>query len=205
MTVTERTREIGLRNVPETKHPTYFASIGLPLEGRLVAALMAHGWTKKSAPVLVQSFETTNLKALAKQTDVPLLQLIDCSGAPYDLRSAGKKTTYATLRTRSGLKKIARYADGVGLCKDTMIPRTKKGRLRSPTAVIRKAHRAGLTVVGGTFRRENEFLLLQYRSSTDPTQVGDLAGEIDAFLKAGMDGFFTDNPDVGYQASRHHG
>jgi len=189
---------------PETKHPTYFASIGLPLEGRLVAALRAHGWTRKTDPVLVQSFETTNLKALAKQTDVPLLQLVDCKGAPYDLRAAGKKTTYADLRTKKGLKKIARYADEVGLCKDSVIPRDRHGRLGRPTTVTGKAHRAGLRITAGTFRRENQFLPPPLRSSKDPDAPGDLAGELEAFLDAGIDGFFTDNPDVGHAAVRRH-
>jgi glycerophosphoryl diester phosphodiesterase len=30
---------------------------------------------------------------------------------------------------------------------------------------------------------------------------GDLVGEIRAFLAAGMDGFFTDNPDLGVIAA----
>ena len=59
--------------------------------------------------------------------------------------------------------------------------------------------------MGGTFRRENTFLPLAYRSSKEPAQTGDLAGEIDTFLDAGMDGFFTDNPDIGARASRNHG
>ena len=50
---------------------------------------------------------------------------------------------------------------------------------------------------GWTFRRENQFLPTEFRSSADPTAPGDLAGEIQVFLDAGMDGFFTDNPDLG--------
>ena len=78
-----------------------------------------------------------------------------------------------------------------------MIPRDADGRLLAPTTAIADAHAAGLTVIGWTFRRENTFLPLQYRRSTDPAAVGDLAGEIRTFLAAGMDGFFTDNPDIG--------
>ena len=52
-------------------------------------------------------------------------------------------------------------------------------------------------MIGWTFRRENNYLPLQYRSSADLTQPGDLPGEIRSFLDAGMDGFFTDNPDIG--------
>ncbi|GAB2580446.1 hypothetical protein GCM10009593_19000 [Microlunatus antarcticus] len=185
---------------PETKHPTYFASIGLPTDAKVVAELKAHGWTKKSSPVVIQSFETGNLKALAKKTKVPLIQLVDCSGAPYDLKAAGRTTTYADLVTPQGLKGIKRYADQVALCKDVMIPRDADGRLLAPTPVIRDAHRAGLTITGWTFRRENQFLPLQFRSSTVPAEVGDLNGEIETFLDAGMDNFFTDNPDIGQEA-----
>lgn len=185
---------------PETKHPTYFRSLGLPTEAKLVAALKAHGWTKKSDPVVIQSFETGNLKALAKVTKLPLIQLVDCSGAPWDLAAAGSATTYADLVTPAGLRGIKRYADQVALCKNVMIPRDAEQRLLAPSPVIRDAHRAGLTVTGWTFRRENQFLPLQYRSSDDLNAVGDLNGEIETFLDAGMDNFFTDNPDIGQEA-----
>ena len=106
----------------------------------------------------------------------------------------------ADLVTRKGLRGIKRYADQVALCKDVMIPRDADGRLLAPTRVIRDAHKAGLTITGWTFRRENQFLPLQYRSSDDPNAVGDLNGEIETFLDAGMDNFFTDNPDIGQEA-----
>jgi len=67
--------------------------------------------------------------------------------------------------------------------------------------VVANAHAAGLTVHGWTFRVENQFLPTDLRSSSDPSAPGDLAAEIDAFLSAGMDGFFTDNPDIGAAAA----
>ncbi|MET0147221.1 MAG: glycerophosphodiester phosphodiesterase family protein [Ilumatobacteraceae bacterium] len=130
-------------------------------------------------------------------TEVPIAQLINCSGAPYDLVAAGDTGTYADLVKPAGLADIATYADGVGLCKDVMIPRDATGNLAAPTRVVRDAHRAGLDVHGWTFRRENQFLPASFRSSADPNATGDLAGEINVFLAAGMDGFFTDNPDIG--------
>ena len=54
-------REIAL--VPELKHPSYFRAIGLPMEERLLTALAAHPYTRR-APVIIQSFETANLRAL---------------------------------------------------------------------------------------------------------------------------------------------
>jgi len=189
-------RPVGV--APETKHPTYFRTAGLPLEKRLLRVLEGNGYGDAEDPVLIQSFETGNLKALSGQTDLFLVQLVDCAGAPYDLKAAGDSRTYADLVTPAGLEKISRYADGVGLCKNVMIPRDAAGRLLAPTPVIADAHAAGLSVTGWTFRRENQFLPLEYRSSTDPNAFGDLAAEITTFLAAGMDNFFTDNPDVAF-------
>lgn len=185
---------------PETKHPTYFDSVGLSLEEPLVAALKTAGLDHRHDRVLLQSFETANLRQLHRISDNQIVQLVDCSGAPYDLVAAGDPRTYADLVTAASLRDISRYADGVGLCKNVMIPRTADNRLGEPTSVIRDAHRAGLVVHGWTFRRENTFLPVEYRVGSDPAATGDLEGEIQRFLDAGMDGFFTDNPDLGVAA-----
>ncbi|MFS0700831.1 esterase-like activity of phytase family protein [Cellulomonas sp. 179-A 4D5 NHS] len=185
---------------PETKHPTYFDSIGLSLEEPFVGELKAARLDGRKAPVIVQSFETGNLRELDRMTGVRLAQLVSCSGAPYDLVAAGDPRTYADLVTRAGLRDVARYADGVGLCKDVMIPRAADGTLGQPTRVIADAHRAGLVVHGWTFRAENQFLPADFRSSADPNAYGDLAGEIRAFVDAGMDGLFSDHPDLAVAA-----
>ena len=191
-------RPVGI--APETKHPTYFRSLGLPLEEAVVETLHRHGWSRRTDPVVIQSFEVGNLQALAQMTDLPLIQLAHVNGAPYDLVSAGDPRTYADLVTPEGLAEIKEYADQLGLHKDLMIPRDADGRLLDPGPVLRDAHAAGLRVTGWTFRRENRFLPLQLRRGDDLDAVGDLAGEITTFLEAGMDDFFTDNPDVGYAA-----
>ena len=74
-------------------------------------------------------------------------------------------------------------------------------QLGQPTSLIADAHAARLVVHGWTFRRENQFLPVEFRSSADPNAPGDLISEIRAFLDAGMDGFFTDNPDLGVAAA----
>ncbi|CUR59687.1 Glycerophosphoryl diester phosphodiesterase [metagenome] len=183
--------------IPEIKHSTFLAAAGLPAEQALLDTLARNGVRPGDTPVVIQSFEVANLRRLARMTRFDLVQLVDCAGAPYDQVVAGTGVTYADLVTRKGMRGVATYADSVGMCKDVMIPRNADGSLGTPTEAIRNAHRAGLTVTGWTFRRENAFLPLEFRSSVDPTAVGDLAGEIRAFLRAGMDDFFTDNPDVG--------
>lgn len=186
---------------PETKHPSYFDSIGLSMEEELVRILQANGYRGRHAPVLIQSFEVGNLQELDRMTELRLVQLVNCSGSPWDFAASGDPRTYADLVTPNGLRFVDRYADGIGVCKNVLIPRDAQGNLAAPTPVIADAHRRGLVVHGWTFRRENQFLPTQFRSSSDPNAPGDMAGEVRAFVAAGMDGFFTDNPDLGAAAT----
>ena len=183
-------RTIGI--YPETKHPTYFRRIGLPLEEPLVRTLTRSGLNRRKAPVFVQSFETANLRALDDELKVPLVQLLGGRNS----KPVGDSRTYAQLATPSGLRDIAEYADGVGPSKDHIVPRASDGSSAAPTAFVDDAHAAGLVVHPYTFRRENSFLPLELRSSADPAGIGDLAAELRQFFALGVDGVFTDNPDI---------
>ena len=191
-------RRIGV--YPETKHPSYFASIGLSLEEPLVRTLNRNGLSAKHDAVIIQSFETANLRKLNRMTDVKLAQLADATGRPYDFTVAGDPRTYADLVTPAGLKEISTYADGLGANKNLLIPRDASGRLLAPTTVVRDAHAAGLVVHAWTFRAENQFLPADFRIGTDPTERGDITAEYEAFLKLGVDGVFSDHPDTAVAA-----
>ncbi|WP_235433843.1 glycerophosphodiester phosphodiesterase [Protofrankia coriariae] len=189
-------REIGV--YPETKHPTYFQKAGLPLEQRLVDALRRHGLNNQSAPVFVQSFETKNLgqlRGLGLRT--ALVQLLSATGAPFDLVDAGDPRTYADLSTPAGLRQIASYANGIGPEKTQVIPWAADGTLGTPTALVADAHAAGLVVHPYTFRAENSFLPADYRRGTSPNDFGRAIDEQVRYLKAGIDGLFTDQADIG--------
>ena len=71
----EEKREIDV--YPETRHPTYHRSLGLPLEDRLLEVLGRHGYNERKSPVFIQSFEVSNLKYLRSRTKLKLVQLID--------------------------------------------------------------------------------------------------------------------------------
>jgi len=182
---------------PETKHPSYFASIGLSLEDPLARGLHAAGYRGKRAAAYIQSFEIANLQQLRGMTRVPLAQLINCAGQPWDFTVAGDPRTYADLVTPAGLDFVRTYADGIAACKDVVIPRDGAGSLTIPTSVVADAHARRLLVHPWAFRVENQFLPTDLRSSADPNAPGDLTGEIRAFRDAGIDGYFTDNPDIG--------
>jgi glycerophosphoryl diester phosphodiesterase len=183
----------------ETKHPTYFKSMGLAMEEALVRHLKGSVFLE-TRRVFIQSFEVGNLKRLRRMTDLPLVQLLDATGAPYDFTAKGDPRTYADLAKPEGLVKIAKYADGIGVNKSLMIPRNADDSLGTPTTLVGDAHAAGLIVHGWTFRAENSFLPSEFRSGGSEADLGDLDGEISAFLALGMDGFFTDQANIGVRA-----
>jgi len=159
-----RRRNVGV--YPETKHPSYFRSIGLPLEEPMVEALHAAGLRA----VFLQSFERSSLELLKTMTDLPRIQLLDDGEQAWDLAE------------------IATYADGIGPNKRLIVPAGPDGRLRPPTTLVEDAHRAGLLVHPWTFRSDPIFLAPDYE--------GNAVREIEQFLSLGVDGLFTDFPDL---------
>jgi glycerophosphoryl diester phosphodiesterase len=193
--VQRRSRETGRRIgvYPETKHPTYFRSIGRPLEDLLLAALARRGWTTKEAPVFIQSFEVANLRALRPRTGVRLVQLVGASGAPADARTVSDvPRDFASMLTPAGLASIARYADAIGVEKSLVQPIATGGALGTPTSLVADAHRVGLDVHVWTLRSDSLFLAKGY--------AGDGAAEWRRFAALGVDGIFGDFPDVGVAA-----
>ena len=162
----ERGRPVGV--YPETKSPSYFRRIGLPLEEPLVAALKRELLDRADAPVFIQSFEAGSLERLRAMTSARLVQLLDVSDT--------------AMATTAGLRAIARYAQGVGVHKQLVIPSG-----RAPTSVVADAHAMGLTVHVWTFRSDAPFLAAEY--------AGNPAAEYRRFLALGIDGVFSDFPD----------
>jgi len=167
-------RPIGI--YPETKHPTYFRNIALPLEDRMLASLDRRGWNSATAPVFIQSFET-NLRGLRPRTKIKLIQLLE-----------GKVPNDEELRA------IKAYADGIGPNTRLVIPAKADGTLLPPTDLVTRAHAAGLLVHVWTLRSEPVFL--------SPTYNGDVGAEFLRFRALGVDGIFTDFPDAAARALR---
>lgn len=167
-----RGRAVGV--YPETKHPSYHRQIGLPLEERLLDALRRHGLDRRDAPVFIQSFEDGNLRQLRGMTRVPLVYLI----------AAGRLDA-------ARLRDIASFADAVGLNQRMLVGADSSAR---PGTVVQDAKAAGLRVHVWTLRPEPAFLAKRYG--------GDPAAEVRELVGLGVDGFFTDFPDVTVGALR---
>ncbi len=153
---------------PETKHPTYFRGIGLPIEEPMLRALRARGFDRANAPVFIQSFETDNLRSLATQTRIRLIQLV--SSAPQV--------------TPAALRDIATYAYGIGANTRQIVGDDSSA---APTSLIADAHAAGLRVHVWTLRPEPVFLAKRYG--------GDPIAEVRELVRLGVDGLFGDYPD----------
>jgi len=205
----EKGRTIGI--YPETKHPTYHKSIGLPLEKRLLSILAGAGWNHRGAPVIIQSFEQSNLKELRKMTTVRLVQLVDANDInpdgsldftapfdrPFDWTVSGNPQltarTFGFFATDEGLREIKTYADGIGPWKRYIVSSVPAGlpgpgaasrKLLPPTNLIERAHKAGLLVHTWTFRNEQRRLVSDYG--------GDPINEYLQFYRLGIDGVFSD-------------
>ncbi|UOG75666.1 glycerophosphodiester phosphodiesterase [Hymenobacter tibetensis] len=186
---------------PETKHPTFHENLQLPLTAKLMEALTAAGWNSRVAPVFVQSFEVSNLRAIRSQyhSTVRLVQLLDADDVdangnlvmrapyaqPYDFVVAGDPRTFLDLSTNVGLDFIKTYADAIGPWKPYIQPyRSGAMTLLPATNLIARAHSRGLLVHSFTFRNEPRNLLPAYNN--DPLN------EYKNFYNLGIDGVFTD-------------
>jgi glycerophosphoryl diester phosphodiesterase len=187
-------RVIGI--APELKHPSYFASINLPMEDAFVAALTHHGLTAADAPILIQCFEVGPLQRLKARIDAPLLQLMSLAGGPADRPDL----TYAAMSRPEGLCAIAAYADAIGVETSLILPRDDRTRSLPPTSLVTDAHAAGLKVVAWTFRAENAFLPLEHRHGEAPADHGDLTAYLKTFYALGVDAVFSDFPGVAVDA-----
>lgn len=197
-------RTIGL--IPELKHSTYHAAIGLPLEDRFVQVVQAHHHTR-TQPLVVQSFEVANLQRLRGLLPRrPSLRLMQLVGAPNettaDSVAAGRPVTFGSLLTPAGLKAMAGYADIVAPNSRLLIGWDAEQRQSGPTRLIADAHDAGLQVHTWTLRPENRYMAANFRSNGGPNarhEAGAIA-EARSFIAAGIDGFFTDDPALGRAA-----
>jgi glycerophosphoryl diester phosphodiesterase len=151
-------RQVGV--YPETKHPTYHAGLGLSLEERLVKVLRREGWSKRNAPVFIQSFEQSNLKLLNRLTPVRLVQLVDANDVapdgtityappfdrPYDWTVSGnpvlQSRTFGYFTTDAGLEEISTYADGIGPWKPYIV--SSRAIALNPDGTVADANGDGL-------------------------------------------------------------
>lgn len=197
-------REIGV--YPETKHPTWHRALGLGFESQLIDILKKYDLNRANAPVFIQSFELTNLKALKKMTQVPLIYLLDADDVnkdgsiatirPYDFVNQGDTRTYADMLQPDNLKEVAQTANGIGPWKVYVASyRTdadgKKYRLPA-NDLVKRAHALNLKVHLYTFRNQAKHLTAD--------DNGDPYNDYATYFATGIDGLFSDYTDTAVAA-----
>jgi glycerophosphoryl diester phosphodiesterase len=167
--VIDLAQRAGVGIYPETKHPAYFASIGLSLEEPLLRALAEYGWDAPGSPVFIQSFEAANLRELRELTPLPLVRLLS---GPGDLEG------------------IATYADVIGPRKELVDRALVEVAHAVGLAVHPYTFRPENEFLPEDLRRGDP-ASPEYRRAR-----GDAPGELARFYALGVDGVFADHPDT---------
>lgn len=158
----------------EIKSPTWHRQHGIDLAQLLLAALRDFGYSRKDDLAFVQCFEAPELERVKSDLgcELKLIQLIE------------PEPEHADLVTADGLRRVARYAFGIGPHYSQLI--TAPGGKLLTTALASMAHDAGLHVHPYTFRRDE---LPEYVTTVDELLEF-------ALRDCRVDGVFCDHPDV---------
>jgi glycerophosphoryl diester phosphodiesterase len=218
-------RAIGV--YPETKHPTYHVDANLKLEDRLLTILSEYGYTKKDSPVIIQSFEVSNLQYLRPKTQVRLVQLVDGDDydfktgkvifaapydRPYDWTKAGKTALFDSMLTPAGLAEIKKYADGVGPWKPYIVPvkgtfdaAGKMQDLNGDGAVnyMDTTSQAATSLIADAHKAGLSVHTWTFRNEAKRLAFdykGDPKNEYLQFYRLGLDGVFSDQTDTAIAA-----
>jgi glycerophosphoryl diester phosphodiesterase len=173
-----QTRPVGL--YVELKSPARFRALGLPMEERLAAQLRGAGWTDRSAPVFVESFEADSLRRMHALLDVRLVQLLWGVAPPV---------------SAAQLDDIAQYAVGIGVERDRLRDHLIAG---GPVPLVAQAWSRGLAVYLYTFAQGCPYgdLPERFGHPSDPRPRAEEVRMYRAFYSLGVAGVFTDAPDV---------
>lgn len=165
-------RTVGI--YPEIKNPEWHRRHGIDLAALLLAELAAFGYTRPEDPAFIQCFDAHELARVRDELGcaLRLTQLV------------GPEPEYSELLTAEGLKRVARYADGLGP-NHSQLAGGDAGRPRL-TPLVARAHDCGLELHPYTFRRDE---LPPYARTLE--ELLELF-----FVDARAEGVFCDFPDI---------
>lgn len=182
-------RAVGI--YPEVKAPAWHQQEGVDAAALLIKALARHGYQNREDPVFLQCFDARELRRIREKLGcrLTLVQLIaDNSWGESD-------TDYDYLLTPKGLKEVAEYADAIGPWLRQLYTLEPIDGAPVSSGVVSRAQAAGLQVHPYTFRAD----------ALEPC-FEDFSGMVHWFCDGlGIDGLFTDFPDLAIAALRAPG
>ncbi|MDQ1083057.1 MULTISPECIES: glycerophosphodiester phosphodiesterase family protein [Microbacterium] len=197
--VLDLARASGVGVILEIKHAASFARLGFDMAALVAAELREAGWTNAAELLIIESFEPGVLARLRERgIRVPLVQLVEAAGAPWDLREhdGAEAATYASMLTPAGLDALAAEVEGISVDKELLLAPDRAAPL------VAAAHERGLRVFAWTCRPENAFLLPAHRLPGGDGAFGDWPREWALLRAAELDGVFVDHPDLGVEFFR---
>ncbi|HEY7547133.1 MAG TPA: glycerophosphodiester phosphodiesterase family protein [Blastocatellia bacterium] len=174
----------------EIKEFEFYRSLGIDVTEKLVAVLKAHGFDRKPDRVMIQSFSKAcliHLRELAPR--YARIQLL-----PMESRDRAKDTSAVS---ESLAREIAEYAQGAGPSKSMI-------RSAKDVAIF---HRAGLIIHPYTFRGTTiatKRRPLDEKQTDGSTLRENIIADIRRFVEYGIDGGFTDYPDLWREADKQN-
>ena len=190
-------RELGL--VAEIKHASYFESIGLPLDELFAAEVNDAGWNTGEGRLSIESFEGTVLAQVAARGIFGRkVFLLEATGAPADhvARFGDSATRYEDYLTDLAMYQLAHRVDGISVPKSLILNTNADGVVDGASDLVDSAHAAGLEIYTWTLRPENRFLAPGFRVGTGKAGFGNWQAEFRTIMDTGIDGVFTDQPDL---------
>ena len=178
-------KDIGLYT--EIKSPAWHRNQDYDLAAIVLATLARYGYKDNSDNIFIQCFDQAELVRIQSElkSSLKLIQLIGQNSREVD-------SELNPMTTEDGLRKIASYASGIGPSFDHVLEyRDQKVQI---TPLVEEAHKHGLIVHTYTLRKD---ALPEYVSSFD--ELMELL-----FVRADVDGVFTDFPDLSVQFRMHY-
>lgn len=165
---------------PEIKQPAFHREAGQDISRIVLQVLERFGETENDAACFVQCFDAAELRRVREElgSRLPLIQLMeeqDCRAALQDDQAL-----------QSHLSTIAEYANGIGPSLTGVFESAR------PTKLTAAAHAAGLLVHPWT-----------YRADAFPQEFSSFEELHQATLAAGIDGLFSDFPDLSRKLLMH--
>lgn len=182
-----RGRSVGI--YPEIKQPGWHRQQGHDISGIVLPILRRYGYVTKKDSCWIQCFEVDEVKRIRNE--------LGWEGRLLLLTGAGRKNPDGSEAehwfTPAGLAELSKFADGIGPSLGAIVTGKSKAD-RQITDLVKNAHAAKLVVHPYTLRADE--LPRWVNSIDDAHQL--------LFTEAGIDGLFTDFPDLAVQWLRTH-
>lgn len=160
----------------ELKKPEFHKKHGLDIGEEVLKVLNDNGYLKASDKVFIQSFDDKALKSLKTKTSIKLVQLVGVN------KWQESHLDYEKMMTEAGLKKVSTYAQVVGPYLGYFVD--ENARMKNQKLILLSKN-LGMEV--------HVFTL---RSDQLPKGFKSIQGLIEILKKLGVDGYFSDQPDM---------